>query len=63
MKRDRNCGMPMYPMPMMAPTMPYYSQDNNKLVDQIMNLEKRVARLEGMITNQPNYQESNFYMV
>lgn len=72
MKKERNCNypsMPMYQMPPMNPGMPIYNSDMNtisKMHEQVMNLEKRVARLEGMISGSnmnPTYQESNFYMV
>lgn len=71
MKKDmRNCGgggYPAYSMPIMPGMMPYQGGGNNgdqHLQEQVYNLERRVARLEGMIqTNMPNYSESNYYMV
>lgn len=71
MKKDyRNCqggGYPAYPMPIMPGMIPYQPSNGNSsehLQEQVNNLERRVARLEGMIgTNMPNYSESNYYMV
>lgn len=55
--------------PMYSPTnnSNYSAGDSNSsLTVQVNNLEKRVARLEGMMssnTANPSYSESNFYMV
>jgi hypothetical protein len=42
------------------------ADSNSSLTVQVNNLEKRVARLEGMMSSNsttPSYSESNFYMV
>ncbi len=62
-------GMPMSTQTSMMPMQNtnYGSGDsNNSLTVQVNNLEKRVARLEGMMSSNsttPSYSESNFYMV
>ena len=68
MKKDRNCmnGFPMYPiMPQPLPINYPVSNnsDYNNLMNQISNLEKRVSRLESLVSNNTNYNDSNFYMV
>ena len=42
------------------------ADSNSSLTVQVNNLEKRVARLEGMMSSNnstPSYSESNFYVV
>lgn len=62
-------GMPMSTQTSMIPMQNtnYGSGDSNSsLTVQVNNLEKRVARLEGMMSSNsttPSYSESNFYMV
>ncbi|MEG0021955.1 MAG: hypothetical protein RRY22_02260 [Bacilli bacterium] len=64
--RNYNPAMPMYGMPMPAPMpMPNYMNEQN-VHEELMNLEKRVSRLEGIVAGNnmnPNYSESNFYMI
>ena len=63
-------GMPMQggmPMQSTSYSTNYGPGDSNSsLTVQVNNLEKRVARLEGMMSSNsttPSYSESNFYMV
>jgi hypothetical protein len=68
MKKDRNCMYPIYPGMIPAPIpinyqMPTNNTDYSNLANQISNLEKRVSRLEGLVSNTTTYNDSNFYMV
>lgn len=63
---------PMMTGQMMPGSNPGYANNygpvdsNASLTAQVNNLEKRVARLEGMMSSNstaPTYSESNFYMV
>ena len=74
MKKDRNCGMqymggmPMMPMPNYP--VPNYQKPNyqmptyqdNEIINQLNNLEKRVAVLENMM-NTTHYNNSNYQMM
>ena len=67
MKKDRNCmnGFPVYPIMPQPMPMNYQIPNNtdySNLANQISNLEKRVSRLEGLVSN-TTYNDSNFYMV
>ena len=67
--------MPMMPIPNQMPCqmnyqmpnqmnyqMPNYQTNNNELINQITNLEKRVSSLENMMNNNP-YNNSNYQMM
>lgn len=57
-------GMPMQNTSYSTNYIP--GDSNSSLTVQVNNLEKRVARLEGMMSSNsstPSYSESNFYMV
>lgn len=75
MKKERDCGMqymgampmmPMMPIPNQMPNyqMPNYQTSNqtNDLINQIINLEKRVSTLENLVNNTP-YNNSNYQMM
>ena len=54
----------MMPGMVMQPQMNASCGNDSSLKEQVANLEKRVARLEGMMQSAgPSYTESNFYMV
>ena len=36
---------------------------NTTITNQLSNLEKRISRLESIVSNNPSYNDSNFYMV
>ena len=67
--------MPMMPIPNQMPCqmnyqmpnqmnyqMRNYQTNNNELINQITNLEKRVSALENMMNNNP-YNNSNYQMM
>ena len=67
--------MPMMPIPNQMPCqmnyqmpnqmnyqMPNYQTNNNELINQITNLEKRVSASENMMNNNP-YNNSNYQMM
>ena len=63
--------MPMMPIPNQMPNyqMPNYqvpnyqtSNQTNELINQIINLEKRVSTLENLVNNTP-YNNSNYQMM
>lgn len=61
-------GMPGVPNNMMNAGTPTTPQNDNyaSITNQINNLEKRVSRLENIVSSNqvsPSYSESNFYMV
>ena len=75
MKKDRDCGMqymgampmmPMMPIPNQMPNyqMPNYQMpnQNNDIVNQLNNLEKRISVLENMMNNN-NYNNTNYQMM
>lgn len=77
MKKDRDCGMqymgamPMMPIPNQMPNyqMPNYQMSNyqmpnqnNDIVNQLNNLEKRISVLENMMNNN-NYNNTNYQMM
>lgn len=75
MKKDRDCGMqymgampmmPMMPIPnqMSNYQMPNYQMpnQNNDIINQLNNLEKRISVLENMMNNN-NYNNTNYQMM
>ena len=79
MKKDRNCGMPMYPYPMpnMMPGIPpmgipymdnNYPQNNSQndlssLKSQISSLERRISNLESLVGGNTTYNTNNYQML
>ena len=76
MKKDRNCGMPyptynmqgqmpMMPIPYQMPCqMPYQSNDNqNDMITQLNNLEKRISVLENILNSNNHYNNTNYQMM
>lgn len=61
---------PMQSMPTVPNSMMSYTNtqqvDNDSIINQINSLDKRITRLENIISSNqvsPSYSESNFYMV
>lgn len=69
MKKERNCAVPypiypqmqMMPIPNMPYNMNYQENDLTNLNNQVQNLERRVAALEGLLGN--NYNTTNYQMM